>query len=295
MFVEALDHVDRFTRPIHFISRYYGSSEIIPQTATMFFVNEDGYAVTCRHVVDNLINIDTPYTRYLSFKKELRFFEKEPTFALQKSRLEEKYGLTQDSLIRIKYSFPGSVSGDYQLVIHRHPVFDLAIVRFAGYSGKRYNGFARFLKDDEQHVKPGRSLCRLGYPFPEFTNYYLNRDIDDIAWSNEGRVGTPGFPIDGIITRKIADPNGIFGIEMSTPGLKGQSGGPLFDRHGIVYGMQSATQHLHLGFDQVNREVISDGVRKRVSNYPFLNVGKCVHVRIIKDFLREKGVRFYEE
>ncbi|ODS81751.1 MAG: hypothetical protein ABS46_10675 [Cytophagaceae bacterium SCN 52-12] len=293
MFVEALERVDQFTRAIHFISRYYGSAEIIPQTATMFFVNENGWAVTCKHVAENLINGDKVYAKYLAFKKEFRFFQKEPTAAVQKRRLEEKYSLNGETLIRVKNSFPESVTGDYQLVIHRHPVYDLAIVRFVGYSGVKYRGFATFLKD-EQKVRPGRSLCRLGYPFPEFTNYRLNTDIDDIEWSQEGKVGTPGFPIDGIITRQVADQGGIFGIEMSTPGLRGQSGGPLFDKEGIVYGMQSATQHLHLGFDQVNREVISDGVRKRVSNYPFLNVGRCVHVRIIKEFLREKGVKFYE-
>ena len=293
MFVEALDQVDQFTRAIHFICRYHGSAEIIPQTATMFFVNEEGCAVTCRHVADNLIYSDQFYTRYLEFRKEFRYFEKAATAALERKRLEEKYGLKPESLIRIKSSFPDSVSGDFRLIIHRHPVYDLAIVKFEGYREVRYRSFARFLKD-ESRVRPGRTLCRLGYPFPEFTNYQFNRDTDDIEWSQSGKISTPAFPIDGIITRQVADMNGIFGIEMSTPGLKGQSGGPLFDTRGIIYGMQSATQHLHLGFDQVNREVISEGLRKRVSNYPFLNVGRCVHVRIIKDFLRTKKIKFYE-
>ncbi len=293
MFVEALDQVDQFTRAIHFICRYHGSAEIIPQTATMFFVNEQGCAVTCKHVADNLIYSDKFYTRYLQFRKEFRYFEREKVAALEKKRLEEKYGLRSDSLIRIKSSFPDSVNGDYRLVIHRHPVYDLAIVQFQGYSEIKYKGFARLLKD-ETKVRPGRTLCRLGYPFPEFSNYRFNKDTDDIEWSQSGRISTPAFPIDGIITRQVADQNGIFGIEMSTPGLKGQSGGPLFDTKGIVYGMQSATQHLHLGFDQVNREVISEGIRKRVSNFPFLNVGRCVHVRIIKEFLRAKKIKFYE-
>lgn len=293
MFVEALQEVDHFTRAIHVISRYYGSAEIIPQTATLFFVNEEGCAITCKHVADNIINGDSVYRRYLEFKREFRFFEAERTANVERKRLELKYGYNEDSLVRVRYSFPDSVSGEYELVIHRHPVYDLAILRFSGFDKAQYSGFARFLKD-EQQVKPGRTLCRLGYPFPEFTNYRLNRELDDIEWSQEGRIATPGFPIDGIITRQIADQSGIFGIEMSTPGLRGQSGGPLFDPYGRVYGMQSATQHLHLGFDQVNREVFSDGQRKRVSNYPFLNVGRCVHVGIIKQFLKEKGTKFYE-
>jgi hypothetical protein len=293
MFVEALEKVDQFTRAIHFISRYYGSNEIIPQTASMFFVNESGDAVTCRHVADNLINGDSVYARYLGFKREFRFFQKERTASVEKARLERKYGLDEDTLIRVRYDFPESVTGAYELVIHRHPIYDLAIIRFEGFKEKKYTQFARFLRDDQQ-VKPGRSLCRLGYPFPEFTNYRFNGELDDIEWSSEGRAGTPGFPIDGIVTRQIADQQGIFGIEMSTPGLRGQSGGPLFDTQGIVYGMQSATQHLHLGFDQVNKEVFSEGQRKRVSNFPFLNVGRCIHAKIVKQFLKEKGVVHYE-
>ncbi len=144
--------------------------------------------------------------------------------------------------------------------------------------------------------KGARSVA-LGYPFPDFTNYRYNRDLDDIEWTNSGRIQTPSFPIDGILTRQIGDPNGnkIVGLELSTPGLRGQSGGPLFDRNGIVYGMQSITRHLHLGFDQINREVVIDGKNQRVSNFPFMSVGHCVHVDVIKNFLHEKNIKFYED
>jgi len=49
----------------------------------------------------------------------------------------------------------------------------------------------------------------------------------------------------------------IMGIELSTPGLRGQSGGPLFNSEGIICGMQSSTNHLHLGFER--------GVSERLS------------------------------
>ena len=56
---------------------------------------------------------------------------------------------------------------------------------------------------------------------------------------------------------------------MSTPGFKGQSGGPLFDERGIIYGMQSAITSL--------------------------NLGQCIHAQVIKDFLRKEKVKFYED
>jgi hypothetical protein len=68
----------------------------------------------------------------------------------------------------------------------------------------------------------------------------------------------------------------------------------LFDVNGTVYGMQFATQHLHLGFDMKDKEIIGDGKKSKVSNYPFLHVGRCVHVDEIKSFLAEQKIDFTE-
>ncbi len=43
MFVEAIDRAVGFTRPIHFITRYYDSQEVYPGAATLFIVNADGW------------------------------------------------------------------------------------------------------------------------------------------------------------------------------------------------------------------------------------------------------------
>ncbi|KAA0990260.1 S1 family peptidase [Dyadobacter aurulentus] len=294
MFVEAIEKVDQFTRPVHFIFRYYSGSDIVPGTATLFFVNEDGFAITCRHVARQILHANSIYENYLKFRGELRKFEKDPGYETQRLGLETKYRINSVNPIRILFNFIQCVSGYKALTIHLHPAQDLAIVQFRDFESIQYQGHAHFLKDSRL-VKQGRYLCRLGYPFPEFTNYQYNKNSGDIEWTKAGRFKTPSFPIDGIITRHIGEGNEVTGIEMSTPGLRGQSGGPLFDSNGTIYGMQSATRHLHLGFDQVNREVISEGQRRRVSNYPFLNVGQCVHVDVIKNFLREKKINFHEQ
>jgi len=144
-------------------------------------------------------------------------------------------------------------------------------------------------------IKQGKYLCRLGFPFPEFNNFKHNTVTDDIEWTNVGKQNSPIFPIDGIITRFIGDETvGVTGIEMSTPGLQGQSGGPLFDVDGNVYGMQFATNHLHLGFDVKDMEIINGGKKTKVSNSPFLHVGHCIHVGKIKEFLKEHKINFTE-
>ena len=81
---------------------------------------------------------------------------------------------------------------------------------------------------------------------------------------------------------------------MSTPGLRGQSGGPLFDTNGIIYGMQSSTRHLHLGFDIENFEIAAGTQSKKITNTPFLHVGQCIHPEIIKEFLIQHQVPFSE-
>ncbi|PWJ56944.1 trypsin-like peptidase [Dyadobacter jejuensis] len=294
MFVAAIDRVDKFTRPIHFIARYYKGTDIVPGTATLFFVNEEGFAITCRHVAQQILHANSIYENFLRFNAALKKFHNDPGLQHQRSLLEGRYKINAESVIRIMFNFIQCVSSYKSLSISLHPTQDLAIIQFKDFDQMLYRGHATFLKDSSA-IKPGKYLCRLGYPFPEFTNYQYNKVRNDIEWKNEGRQNSPSFPIDGIVTRRIADGNEITGIEMSTPGLKGQSGGPLFDTHGLIYGMQSSTRHLHLGFDQINREVTSDGQRKRVSNYPFLNVGQCVHVDIIKQFLKDKGVQFFED
>jgi hypothetical protein len=97
-----------------------------------------------------------------------------------------------------------------------------------------------------------------------------------------------------MVTRRLRGADGnIFGFEMSTPGLRGQSGGPAFDIEGKVWGMQFATKHLDLNFD-VDQEVLRQGTKKRVVDSAFLHVGLCIHVDILKSFMKDKGVRFSE-
>lgn len=294
MFVDAIDQVDRFTRPVHSILRLYGHNEIVPGSATLFFVNDEACAVTCKHVAEVIVKSDAILKNYNTFRAEIRQFQRDKNYAHLLQKTEKKYGIQSETVIRVRNLFMNCVDRFSELKVELHPTQDLALIRFVGYGRLLYKSHAVFLRDSTR-ARPGRSLCRLGYPFPEFTNFSYNADKDDIEWIAEGRDTTPKFPIDGIITRLLSDDGAtITGIEMSTPGLRGQSGGPLFDTNGLVYGMQSETRHLHLGFDIENRDVLIEGRKARVSNFPFLNVGACVHVDIIKRFLADQGVRYSE-
>ena len=294
MFVDAIEKTSRYTRPVHSIMRTYGGKKIIPGAATLFFVNEEGYAVTCKHVAELLAKSEAINTHYNNFRNELNKLPKDGKFKMHLKGLELKYKYTAETIIQIKNSFVDCVSPLSGFSWFNHPDFDLSIIKFNDYTNRHYTDFAIFKKDITA-IKQGEFLCRLGYPFPEFTNFIYNETTDDIEWTATGNNGSPRFPIEGMVTRFLMEKNGLYGIELSTPGLKGQSGGPLFDKQGIVCGMQFSTKHLHLGFDLVDKEIFIDNKSKKVTDYSFIHLGQCIDAAVIKKFLTDNQVKFYEE
>ncbi|NCA80228.1 MAG: serine protease [Sphingobacteriia bacterium] len=293
MFINAIEEVDKFTRPLHTITRNYGGL-ISPGTSTFFFVNEDGVAITCKHVLNLIAQTDTINQQFDLFKAELAKLPRDGKFKKNLMGLEQKYKLKKETTVQIKNNFVNCVDTMTGMTFHAHPTLDLAIIIFQGFNKLLYNSYATFVTDPNK-LKQGKYLCRLGYPFPEFNNFQHNQATDDIEWTNTGVQSSPKFPIDGIITRFVSDGKQVIATELSTPGLRGQSGGPLFDTDGLVYGMQYETSHLHLGFDIKDKEVISDGKKTKVSNSPFLHVGHCIHIDIIKAFLTQHKIKFYQE
>ena len=291
MFQKAIEKVLQFTRPLHTISRTY-SGMILPGSSTFFFVNDHGIAITCKHVIDLIPAADNINNQFNQFKAERNKLPQDGKFKRHLMGLEMKYKYTPEATVQLKNNFLNCFDKIDQIVCHPHPTLDLAILEFKGFTKTYYQSHACFVTDNSK-IQQGRSLCRIGFPFPEFNNFRHNPDTDDIEWTNTGNPNSPSFPLDGIITRFVGDANyGITGIEMSTPGLRGQSGGPLFDVDGNVYGMQYATSHLHLGFDMKDAEIFIGGKKTRVSNFPFLHVGHCVHVTKIREFLDQHNVKY---
>jgi len=290
MFVSAIEEAVKFTNGIRTIERVFLKDYARPGAATMFFVNDEGYAITCKHVAEMLPASQDILKRYSEFKVKRALLTAGGNYSKKVRALADQYSFNDQTVCELLIQFSG-LQGFSGIDIHFHPTYDLAILKFKDpiLTNKSY---AKFLKDGSS-LKQGMTLCRLGFPFPEFTNFEYTRETDSIGWTTSGVINTPCFPIDGMITRHIADQNGIWGIEMSTPGLGGQSGGPLFNSQGVVCGMQSSTRHLHLGFDKKNEEMISNGEKIKVTNQALLHVGQCIHVDIIKEFLAQKGVNFH--
>jgi hypothetical protein len=134
-------------------------------------------------------------------------------------------------------------------------------------------------------------LCKLGFPF-----YDINASFDEHKGFilAENTLPLPFSPIEGIFTRNInvvsKENTSKFKIKFlktPSPGLKGQSGGPIFDKNGIIWSVQSRTQHFPLGFSP---SLKVDG--RDVQENQFLNVGWGVHLELIFDFLNEHKIFF---
>jgi hypothetical protein len=276
--------------------RHYHNNFIQPSAATLFFVNEFGVAITCKHILDQLIAEHSINSHFANFKAEIKLLgtKIDGKYKKKLKALEIKYNYTShEAVAQLKNSLINCTdSSAFEYI--SHPKFDLAILKFKDFKKTHYTSHAKFLKDGAQ-MKQGKSLCRFGFPFAEFTNFNHDLLYDEIDFTNSGNKSSPSFPIDGIITRHVTDGQNIVGVELSTPGLRGQSGGPLFDINGIVCGMQSETFQYHMGFDENKIQIISKGRKAMTTNHSFLNVGRCIHVDPIKDFLKLNNIKYYEQ
>ena len=105
------------------------------------------------------------------------------------------------------------------------------------------------------------------------------------------------LPLDGMFMRVINKraPEGADGekcafIELSSPSLIGQMGGPVFDADAVVWGVQSHTVHYPLGFSPP-----IPGARQGDVAHQFLNTGLAVHAAVIRRFLDDEGIAYEGE
>lgn len=257
MFREAIDIARHYTAPV-ILSEMAVNGECASGVGAFVIINDDGWFVSANHIMEDLskgIEAARDTKQRLANGEDVS-----PTDIIECSSW-----WSFDSLkIKDAYGYRG-----LDLVVGRLEPFHPSWVRL----------YPVFKKVEERDFKPGTSLCKIGYPFNEMiTTWNDGKKGFDI---DESRLPTL-FPLDGIYTRTIdlhsrsGEPSEIpyKWVETSTPGLRGQSGGPIFDNKGVVWGIQCQTQIYDLDFDM---EVTEKKSGEKMIIPQFWNVGCGVH------------------
>ena len=258
--------------PFTYGVKYFNSDEIEQGSGTLMVINEDGYVLTCKHVAELFIQADRLNEEYPELLKELKE-DREGT--IKKYNLDDNTVVLTTIILTITYN---------KAAITFHDTLDLALIHFENvkFDCEYYPIFSRSL------VEIGQSVCKLGFAFPEYDCFEYSKKDKAIVLKENPVTNFPLFPLDGIVTRYEENESGF---EMSTPGIKGQSGGPIFSPDGIVYGIQSMTQV----FD-MNAELdikVKRGIKIRSERYnPFIGLGIGVSSTEICKFLDENKVKY---
>jgi len=287
MFQKAVASVSEAVRPMHVIRRRFSDNAILPDIATLFFVNENGFALTSKRVANIIqatVNTENLYRTYLEKRSALSHDE---SYRFTLKRLENDLKLNKDSIIQIRYAFMGCGRGKVRIECTPHPKYDLALLHFIPEQGYLYRHHVTFASEAPNQ---GETLVRFGFPLPEFRNYRINPESDTIEFTDVGKSTSSSFVLDGMVTRYISDGERSFAIETTNAGPAGMNGAPLFNQNGLVVGMQSGIGVMLLGAD----------IKMESSNHEtFIDRGAMhlavhTHLDVMKDFLRAHSVTFYE-
>ena len=145
MYVKSIKEVTNFTRPIRSIIRNYGSEEVIPGCATCIIINDEGWVLTCKHVMEVFRHADSINKKYQQFKNDVAGLAAMSASKKRRaiSALEQKYGYTKTNpcTIQIKYSFDNIVDQSISFTVVECGYADLALIKFEGFNQVLCNTF----------------------------------------------------------------------------------------------------------------------------------------------------------
>ncbi len=174
MFVNAIDQAAKFTRPIHFILRNYGSDHVQRGAGTLFFVNPDGWALTCRHITDLILAENQVLAKLNAFDADMAAGRGKKKERQLRRELEQKHGYNPSVTVEIHTQFVNCFEGQAQITVTPHPEHDLALIRFYGPTKNCCATSSRF----SQRIRRGLSKANpfAGWVIP-FQNLRITRTM----------------------------------------------------------------------------------------------------------------------
>lgn len=291
MFRTAYSIASEFTWPV-VLSRKTVDGTCSSSIGSCVILNEEGWILTCFHITDafnkmadECRNVRAVRAQQQAIKADGSLSAKQRSAALN-ALPKLTGGMTEECAAWF--------GRDGVRLVHGGGIeaVDLAVGKLEPFDPSWVSAYP-FIKDPTKDFDPGVSLCKLGFPFHRI----------EPAWDQaartfrlpQGALPLPRFPIEGIFTRtvELVVPNAALPafplrwVETSSPGLKGQSGGPTFDKHGWIWAIQARVLPIPLGYEG---EVKIKKVKHTVPQ--FLNVGLGVHPITMMGLLDQMKIKY---
>ena len=282
MFTEAIARAGKFTIPVVISSRTV-AGKCRCEIGAGVVVNSDGWVLTAAHV---LALIRSQQEAVQAFRARPAAVPdtapKESWLARRRRRRRSAEEETPAPDVVRDHSVWWGTDGATLHDVTLDAANDLAVGRLQPFDPQQISYYPVFKRPDGDY-RPGRSLCRLGFSFHDIVPTYDEARQAFLLPADS--VPLPLFPFEGMLVRMLRCPsptaeNGELGtfIETSTPGLRGQSGGPIVDINGTIWALQSHTRHYPLDF--------------KPRPHQFLNVGVGVHAEPILHLLDRLGLEY---
>lgn len=290
MFAEAYKKATKFTNPVIISTRSLGG-DVKCGCGAFILINNEGWILTAAHVWKSFFEFKNSKDKLDKYNKEVAEIEADGSLTSKQKR-KRKNKLERNNNWITNHSFWWGANSVKISDFHLFGEGDIAAGKIENFSAQKDFDYPKF--KNPKNLAIGTFLCKLGYPFHNIQATFEDAKGFILA---DNTLPLPFFPIEGMYTRNVnvnSDTNKtkfkIQFIETSTPGLRGQSGGPIFDKDGVLWGIQSRTKHFPLGFSpKVERN------SKEVEEHQFLNVSWGVHPNLIFDFLNEYNIKFEVE
>ena len=287
MFSNAYDIACHYTSPVVISSKTIGNT-VQCGGGAFVFLNREGWIVTVAHIFNTRHKLINDLTFLKNYNQEIKSIEDNQKLNPHTKR-KKIASLKKDPNWFVTDSYWWGKDGVSLDDVKIFPEIDLAIGRLNPFNPDLIKNYPKIKNPCD--LKPGTSLCKLGFPF-----HQINATYDEQTKSFQlakNALPMPVFPIDGILTRFIyagKTKDGKYDvkfIETSSPGLMGQSGGPIFDVNATIWGIQSHTNSMPLGFTP---KVSKNG--KEIEENQFINVGCGVHSEVLVNILTDNDIKF---
>jgi hypothetical protein len=286
MFKQGYEIASKFTQPLIVAYRFFNNS-VESGLGTFIILNDEGWIMTAAHNLDVFFAFDQHRKEMMDYQQEIDKIKSNVQLKESEKKLLFKSIKPNGKWVTDFMIWLGTENVSIQ-ESHIYIDHDIAFLRVDKAAVQSFTDFPKI--KDPNNLKNGTSLCKLGFPFYPINATFDNNTRQFIFPPN--LLPIPRFPIEGIYTRNLITGQSSDGtmdimyIETSSPGLKGQSGGPIIDTDGNIYAVQSKNLTLPLGFTGT-----IEYNNKQVDEHQFINVGIGVHTYTIITLLNKHNIK----